>query len=151
MYLAPFVIKRDCSCVFIASGSDSLKIIFEISSKKNHSCFRVISSDKSAISERHLFCVSKVARTKPVSVGVGGNDYCRVTGSLLSRGKYEWPKRVWSHDCDRRHTLVVLLSFMIYDDRPRKGTSLNPALPRPYICVTCKIAHFTALCELLEV
>ena len=42
-------------------------------------------------------------------------------------------------------TLVVLLSLMIYDGRPSKGrTSLNPVLSRPYICVSCKIAHFTS-------
>lgn len=41
-------------------------------------------------------------------------------------------------------TLVVLLSLMIYEGRPRKRTSLNPVLLRPYICVSCKIAHFTS-------
>lgn len=87
-----------------------------------------------------------MARTKPVSVGVGGNDYCRATGSLLSRGKYEWPKRVWSHDYDRRHTLVVLLSFMIYDDRPRKGTQSGSSVPiyLRYLARLRTLRHFAS-------
>lgn len=113
--------------------------------QESDSCFRVISS---AINRQLVTPFISPVEKRANETCLGEAIIAGQPG-LLSRGKYEWPKRVRSRDCDRRRTLVVLLSHMIYDGRPRKGTSLNPALPRPYICVTCKIAHFTALCELL--
>lgn len=114
--------------MFVASRSRPPPELYLKSLEKRFLFPGYIERDKSAISKAvHSQRRVKNANEKLVSADVRRKRLL----PLLFRGKYEWPKHVRSRDCDRRHTLIVLLSLMIYDGRPRKGTSLNPGSPAP--------------------